>query len=83
MPDPAWRDQMSKALAHVTLPARSVLARPVLTLPQLAELKPGDIIPIPPARNLPLIIGDRIFARGSLGEQNGLAAFRIETIERG
>lgn len=83
MPDPAWRDQMAKALEHVTLPARSVLARPVLTLPQLAELKPGDIIPIPPARNLPLIIGDRIFARGSLGEQNGLAAFRIETIERG
>ncbi|WP_017672133.1 FliM/FliN family flagellar motor switch protein [Blastomonas sp. AAP53] len=83
LPDPAWRDQLSKSLAHVTLPARSVLARPVLTLPQLADLKPGDIIPIPPARNLPLIIGDRIFARGSLGEQNGLAAFRIETIERG
>lgn len=83
LPDPAWRDQMCKSLAHVTLPARSVLARPVLTLPQLANLKPGDIIPIPPARNLPLIIGDRVFARGSLGEQNGLAAFRIETIERG
>jgi len=82
-PDPAWRDGMSEALAHVSLPARSVLARPVLTLPQLANLKPGDIIPIPPARNLPLIIGDRVFARGSLGEQNGLAAFRIETIERG
>ncbi len=83
LPDPAWRDQMARSLGQVTLPARSVLARPVLTLPQLADLKPGDIIPIPPARNLPLIIGDRIFARGSLGEQNGLAAFRIETIERG
>lgn len=82
-PDPAWREQMGKILADVSLPARSVLARPVLTLPQLADLKPGDIIPIPPARNLPLIIGDRVFARGSLGEQNGLAAFRIETIERG
>lgn len=82
-PDPAWRESMSQVLAEVSLPARSVLARPVLTLPQLADLKPGDIIPIPPARNLPLIIGDRVFARGSLGEQNGLAAFRIETIERG
>ncbi|GGB52313.1 flagellar motor switch protein FliM [Blastomonas aquatica] len=82
-PDPAWRDQMATVLADVSLPARSVLARPVLTLPQLADLKPGDIIPIPPARNLPLIIGDRVFARGSLGEQNGLAAFRIETIEKG
>lgn len=82
-PDPAWRESMGKVLADVCLPARSVLARPVLTLPQLANLKPGDIIPIPPARNLPLIIGDRVFARGSLGEQNGLAAFRIETIEKG
>ncbi|MFN3472936.1 MAG: FliM/FliN family flagellar motor switch protein [Blastomonas sp.] len=82
-PDPAWREQMGTVLADVSLPARSVLARPVLTLPQLADLKPGDIIPIPPARNLPLIIGDRVFARGSLGEQNGLAAFRIETIEKG
>lgn len=82
-PDLAWREQMGAVLADVSLPARSVLARPVLTLPQLADLKPGDIIPIPPARNLPLIIGDRVFARGSLGEQNGLAAFRIETIERG
>jgi flagellar motor switch protein FliM len=82
-PDPAWREQMGKVLSEVCLPARSVLARPVLTLPQLADLKPGDIIPIPPARNLPLIIGDRVFARGSLGEQNGLVAFRIETLERG
>ncbi|WP_373489052.1 flagellar motor switch protein FliM [Blastomonas sp.] len=82
-PDPVWRDLIGEALADISLPARSVLARPVLTLPQLADLKPGDIIPIPPTRNLPLLVGDRVFARGSLGEQNGLTAFRIETIERG
>ena len=81
--DPIWREKMTHAITEVHLPARSVLARPTLTLPQLAELKPGDIIPIPPAHNLPLIIGDRIFARGSLGEQNGLAAFKIEHIEKG
>lgn len=81
--DPIWRDKMTAALANVHMPARSVLARPTLTLPQLAELKVGDVIPIPPARNLPLLIGDRVFARGSLGEQNGLAAFRIEHIEKG
>lgn len=81
--DPVWRDKMAESLANISMPARSVLARPVLTLPQLAALKPGDIIPIPPARNLPLLIGDRVFARGSLGEQNGLAAFKIEHIEKG
>ncbi|MEZ5709268.1 MAG: FliM/FliN family flagellar motor switch protein [Blastomonas sp.] len=81
--DPVWRDKLAQAVVDVHLPARSVLARPTLTLPQLAELKVGDIIPIPPARNLPLLIGERVFARGSLGEQNGLAAFKIEHIEKG
>ncbi|WP_420605858.1 FliM/FliN family flagellar motor switch protein [Novosphingopyxis sp.] len=81
--DPAWRQDLGCALSDIFIPVRSVLARPTMTLPELADLKPGDIIPIPPARNLPLIVGDRTFARGSLGEQNGLAAFRIDYIEKG
>ena len=81
--DPAWRQDLGCALSDVIIPVRSVLARPTMTLPELANLKPGDIIPIPPARNLPLLVGDRTFARGSLGEQNGLAAFRIDYIEKG
>lgn len=81
--DPAWRHDMAGAMAEVFVPVRSILARPTMTLPELANLKPGDIIPIPPAQNIPLIIGDRTFARGSLGEQNGLAAFRIDHIQKG
>jgi len=81
--DPIWRERMGGALGDVYLPVRSVLARPTLSLPELAELKPGDIIPISAPRSLPLLIGERVFARGTLGEQNGLAAFRIEHIERG
>ncbi len=81
--DPAWRQDLGCALADVFIPVRSILARPTMTLPELANLKLGDIIPIPPAQNLPLIVGDRPFARGSLGEQNGLAAFRIDHIEKG
>ncbi|WOE74772.1 flagellar motor switch protein FliM [Alterisphingorhabdus coralli] len=81
--DPIWQRDLADALSHVHLPVRSVLARPEMTLPQLAELKPGDMIPIPPARNLPLLVGDKIFARGSMGEQNGMAAFRIDSIEKG
>jgi flagellar motor switch protein FliM len=81
--DPVWRHELGGALAEVFVPVRSILARPTMSLPELANLKPGDIIPIPPAQNIPLIIGDRTFARGSLGEQNGLAAFRIDHIEKG
>ena len=81
--DPAWREDLGCALIEIFIPVRSVLARPTMTLPELANLKPGDVIPIPPARNLPLLVGERTFARGSLGEQNGLAAFRIDHIEKG
>lgn len=81
--DPKWRNDLAKALDQVHLPIRSVLACPSMTLPELARLKVGDIIPIPPARNLPLLIGDKIFARGGMGEQNGMTAFRIDQIEKG
>ena len=81
--DPEWRRNMASALEHVHLPVRSVLACSSMTLPELARLKVGDIIPIPPARNLPLLIGDKIFARGGMGEQIGMTAFRIDQIEKG
>ncbi|MEO1045869.1 MAG: FliM/FliN family flagellar motor switch protein [Pseudomonadota bacterium] len=81
--DPVWDRALASSLNNVHLPVRSVLARPEMTLPELAQLKAGDTIPIPPARNLPLLIGDKIFARGSMGEQNGMAAFRIDQIEKG
>jgi len=81
--NPVWAYELREAISEVRLPVRSVLARTTMTLPQLAELQPGDIIPIPPARNLPLIIGEKIFARGNLGEQDGCAAYKIEKMEQG
>jgi len=81
--NPVWQYELRNAIREVQLPVRSVLARTTMTLPQIAELKPGDIIPIPPARNLPLIIGEKVFARGNLGEQDGCAAYQIEKMEQG
>lgn len=81
--DPAWRQAMGAAVAETRLPVRSVLARPSMTMNQLANLKEGDIISIPNVRNLQLLIGDRPFARGNIGEQNGMAAFRIDHFEQG
>lgn len=81
--NPIWQYELHKAMNEVRLPVRSILARTTMTLPQIAELKEGDIIPIPPVRNLPLIIGEKVFARGSLGEQDGCAAYQIEKMEQG
>ncbi|CAH0349867.1 MULTISPECIES: flagellar motor switch protein FliM [unclassified Sphingobium] len=78
--DVAWQTQMQRQMAHIRLPTRTVLARPSLTLTELIQLQPGDVIPVHINRSLPLIVGDRIVAQGSIGEQDGRAAFMIEKL---
>ena len=38
----------------------------------------GDVIPVTIERYLPLLVGNRVVAQGTLGEQSGRAAFMIE-----
>jgi len=78
--DPVWQARLCTRLEQARMPARTVLARPNLKMSELVALKPGDVIPIHIARNLPLLIGDRVFAHGSIGEQDGCAAFMIEKL---
>jgi flagellar motor switch protein FliM len=78
--DPVWQARLGRRLEDVRFPARTVLARPNLKIAELVALKPGDVIPIHIARHLPLLIGDRIFAHGTIGEQDGCAAFMIEKL---
>ncbi|MGK2910468.1 MAG: flagellar motor switch protein FliM [Sphingobium sp.] len=76
--DQAWQSRIERQMANIRLPARTVLARPSLNLSELMDLQPGDVIPLHINRTLPLIVGDRIIAHGSIGEQDGRAAFMIE-----
>jgi flagellar motor switch protein FliM len=78
MTDPLWRSRLAQQMQEIRLPARTVLARPSLNLQDLLALKAGDVIPVNIARNLPLIVGTQVVAHGTIGEQNGHAAFRIE-----
>lgn len=75
--DPVWQQAMKESLDQVYMPVRSVLARPTMDLSQLSRLAVGDILPVSPTDNVPLIVGDRVFAHGSIGEQNGGVAFKI------
>ncbi len=75
--DPAWKNALQESVEQVFLPIRSVLARPTMSLSELSRLSVGDILPVAPTDNVPLIVGDRIFAHGSIGEQNGGVAFKI------
>lgn len=83
IPDPAWRERLGRQVSHIRFPARSVLARPSLSLSQLMQLEPGDVIPVQISRNLPLLVGNRVFAHGTIGEKEGRAAFMIETLSEG
>lgn len=78
--DALWQTRLARQMDHIRLPARTVLARPNLSLAELMQLQPGDVIPVHIARSLPLIVGDRIVAHGSIGEQDGRAAFLIEKL---
>ena len=78
--DPVWQAQLARRMDDVRLTAKTVLARPNLKMSELVALKPGDVIPIHIGRHLPLLIGDRVFAHGSIGEQDGRAAFMIEKL---
>ncbi|WHO38266.1 FliM/FliN family flagellar motor switch protein [Sphingobium sp. AP49] len=81
--DPVWQARVARRMRDIRLPARTVLARPNLSLAELMQLKTGDIIPVTIGRSLPLIVGDRIVAHGTIGEQDGRAAFQIEKLAQG
>ena len=73
---------MARQVAEVRFSSRAVVARPSLTLHELLNLKNGDIIPVSISRSVPLIVGNRLLAEGTVGEQNGRAAFMIEKISK-
>lgn len=75
-----WRWRLAQALMEVSLPVRSVLARPEISVAELLALKPGDVIPITLPPRTPLLAGARRIADGVIGEQDGRAALMIEKV---
>lgn len=73
-----WRDRMAAALGEVRLDARSVLARPTMQIHDLLKLAPGDLIPIALPTMVPLLVAGRVIAHGTIGDNDGRAALKIE-----
>lgn len=76
-----WRERMGTALSEVRMQARSVLARPNISVAELLQLKPGDVIPISVPAMVPLLVAGRPIALGRIGDQDGRAALKIEKVE--
>jgi flagellar motor switch protein FliM len=81
-PDPAWRAGLARSVMQVRFPVRSVLAEPVVPLQTLMNLKPGDVIPIDVAADVPVMVGRDRLGAGTVGTSNGRAAIRLTSLSR-
>jgi flagellar motor switch protein FliM len=77
-----WRERLGSAVGEVRIEARTVLARPELSLSELMQLQAGDIIPVSLSKHVPLIVAGRRIALGTVGEHDGRAALKIEKMEQ-
>jgi flagellar motor switch protein FliM len=81
--DSAWLAQLHRALGQVSLPVRSVLARPEVSLGKILALQVGDVIPLKMPEHAPITVAGYSFAAGTIGEANGRSAICIETVRKG
>lgn len=81
-PDPAWRTALTRAVMGVRFPIRATLAEPVVPLSRLANLKPGDVIPISFGPEVPVMVGTDRLGTGTVGAANGRAAVRLSSLAR-
>lgn len=65
--------------AGVPLTVEAVLAEMRIPLSRLAAFAPGQTIPIPVARAVPLRVGGTIIAKGTVGELEDRAALQLTT----
>lgn len=77
-----WQADLARRAGDIAMPARSIIARPLLSMQQLMALRPGDVIPIGMPRSVPLLVADRRVATGTIGERDGRVAFMIDHLER-
>lgn len=78
-----WRERLATAVGEVRVQARTVLARPELSLAELMQLRAGDVIPVSLPAKVPLLVEGKPIALGTIGEQDGRAALKIERIDKG
>jgi flagellar motor switch protein FliM len=73
-----WRERLTAAVLDLPLELRAVVAEPVASVRLLARLAPGELIPMQPAGELRLMVGEVAIGTGIPGEVGGRAAVRLE-----
>ncbi|AWW73566.1 hypothetical protein CD351_03880 [Erythrobacter sp. KY5] len=74
------RDFSRSGFAAMPLTLEAVVGEIDLSLGRLDQLKPGDEIPLTVCRDLPLRIGETVFARGKVGRIDSNLALRVTSL---
>jgi len=70
-------DPGTEPFAEVPMTLRAVLVDMAIGFSRLAALKPGDVIPVAVARQVPLVVGGRTIAHGVAGAMDDRVAVQI------
>lgn len=70
-------DPFAAPFAGVPLPLHVVLAEIDLSLARLQTLAPGDMLPLAMGRQVPLMLGEKLIAHGSIGTLEDRMALRL------
>ncbi len=79
--DIEWADTLRRGMMGVRLNVRAILARPELNAATVARLGIGDVFSIARPARVPLLVGDRRLAIGTLDECDGGPVIRIDHLE--
>lgn len=66
-----------RALEEIPFEAVATLIDMKIPIARLSGLKPGDLIPVSVARSVPLSVGGKVIAHGSVGELDDRVALKI------
>lgn len=73
-------DPHTAAFGEIPLALSAIVAELHLPLARLADLKPGSSVPFAPRREVPLLVGGRIIATGTVGTLDERVALRLGRI---
>ena len=75
-------DPMTGPFSAMPVRLEAILGTFDVTLAQLDRLRPGDMIPLEVARDLPLMIDNKLLAHGQIGNVDNRLALRVTRLER-
>jgi flagellar motor switch protein FliM len=80
--DDRWVTEMRNQIHDTEVEISSVLARKTLTLRELLNLKPGDVLPIDVPKQVDLLIENVPVFRGEFGAVNGRRGIKVQSVRR-